>query len=431
MSIEIIGVIGVVLILLLMFCKMQVGLSMCFVGFFGCWMLNGWDFASSVAGLIPYSQSSLYTMACMPLFILMGVILANSGLAGNLYAFASKWLSRIKGGLAIATAVACSLFAAVCGDSVTTAVTMCKVAYPEMKKCGYKDALSGAVIAAGGTIGILIPPSIIFILYGTLTETSIGDLFTAGFIPGVLQMIFYIITIMIWTRIKKDLSPATYKTSMREKMTVTKDVWPILLLFIVVLGGMYGGIFTPTEGGACGAFAAFLLVTVKRKMNFKFFSNTMLEAIKSTAMCYFIMIGAYLFMRFMTISNLPTALGAYIISLNVPRIIVMILIIVLYIILGAFMDVFAAVLLTLPILFPVVMSLGYDAVWFGVIIVRMMEIGMITPPFGLNLFTIVKTSNIPIKTMYKGIFPFLIADFFHVTLILAVPDVVLFLGKII
>ncbi|MCL1828010.1 MAG: TRAP transporter large permease [Oscillospiraceae bacterium] len=424
-----IGLSGIAVVIILVFIRMQVGFAMIVVSLLGLWFLQGGTFALNIAGLIPYGQSVSYTLACMPLFIFMGIVISESGLGADLYNFAANWLCRIKGGLPMATCAACGFFAAICGDSVTTAVTMGQVSYPQMKRLGYKDALSSSVIACGGTVGILIPPSICMIVYGTMTETSIGSLFLAGFIPGILQVLFYIFTIAIVVRLKKDLSPPPFKSTMREKLRSTKSVWPVILIFLVIVFGMYGGIFTPTEAGACGAFATVVVCFLMRRLNKRSFLFSMLDSIRNTSMCFFILIGAFVFNRFMTMSNLPNIFGAYIAELNVPRYVILLLIILMYLVMGAFMDVFATLLLTLPIIFPVVRALGYDAVWFGIIMVRMVEIGLITPPFGINLFAISKSTGVPIGTIYKGVVPFLIADALHVVFLIVVPEVVMLMVR--
>jgi tripartite ATP-independent transporter DctM subunit len=432
MSIETVGIIGVALVILLMILRMQVGWAMLFVGFFGCLYLQGWDFTTTVLGLIPFSSAQSYTMSALPLFILMGIVLAESGLGAALFDFAGKWLGRIKGSLAMATALACGFFAAICGDSVTTAVTMGKVAFPEMIRYKYSNKIASAVIACGGSVGILIPPSMCFIIYGTITETSIGKLFLAGFIPGILQVLFYVIVISIMARVKPALMGTVQgKVPMREKLKASSQIWPVLLIFIIIMAGLYGGLFTPTEAAAFGAFASIAVGFITRRLKLPNFRRALMDSAQNSAMTYFILIGAYVFMRFMTMSNLPVMFGNAIINLNVehgvPRLAILCLIILMYVIFGMFMDVFATILLTLPIIFPVVIQLGYDAVWFGVIITRMMEIGLISPPFGMNLFAIAKVTKTPIKDVYKGVWPFITADILHVVLLIAFPIISLLL----
>jgi tripartite ATP-independent transporter DctM subunit len=301
-----------------------------------------------------------------------------------------------------------------------------------MKRHKYHDRLSGAVIACGGTVGILIPPSMCFIIYGTITETSVGKLFLGGFIPGVLQVLFYVILVGILTRINKDLAPEPVHYPIKEKLRATVPVWPVIVLFVGIIGGMYIGVFTPTEAGAGGAFFAFVICICLKKLNTKKkLIETFNDTLKTNATMFTILVGAYVFMRFMTMSGVPQAFGEVIIGLNtdhgVPRIVILLMIIVMYIILGAFMDVFASILLTLPIIFPIIEMLGYDAIWFGIIITRMMEFGLVSPPFGVNLFMISKTTGIKLQDMYKGVLPFLLADVVHVTLLILIPDIVLYL----
>ena len=431
MSPEIVGIIGVVILAALLFSRMYVGGSMMLVGFLGCWYLGNLKMALNLLGIVPYSQSASYTLACLPLFVMMGVILSVSKLGEDLYNAAAKWIGNFRGGLAMATEVACGFFAAVCGDSVTTAVTMGTVSFPQMMKRKYSMGLSACCIVSGGTLGILIPPSIGFIFYGLITEQSIGKLFMAGLIPGILQVLFYLITIFIVCRLDPTAGPGGPKAPMSEKVASLKNIWPVLLIFLAIILGLYGGFFTPTEAGAFGAFTSLLMSIILRRMTPERFKDSLRLTLHMTAMVFFLIIGAFVFMRFMALSRLPVTIGDGIANLtdlyHVPRFILLIGILVFYIILGAFLDVFAIIFLTLSIVFPIIVKLNYDPIWFGVIMVRMMEIGMITPPFGLNLFVISKTTNTPIKTVYKGIIPFIFADFVHVGLLILIPEIALFL----
>jgi tripartite ATP-independent transporter DctM subunit len=371
----------------------------------------------------------------MPLFIFMGLILSESGIGADLYIAARNWMGRVGGSLAMATSVACGFFAAVCGDSATTAVTMGKVAFPEMRKHKYDDGLSTGCIVAGGTIGILIPPSICMIIYGLITEQSIGKLFMAGFIPGVLQVVSYVVLIFLMCKKNPALGPAPEKpVPMKEKIRSLKGVWPVIFIFLVILIGMYGGFFTPVEAGAMGAVVSLLVSVISRRMNWKKFSAAITDACRNTAMIFFLLIGAYIFMRFMALSHLPSTLGTAVLTLNTnyhfPRLVILLIILVFYMIMGAFMDVFAIILLTLSIVFPIITSLGYNPIWFGVIMTRMMEMGMISPPFGLNLFVIAKTTKVPMQKVYKGIFPFIGADFIHLALLIAIPELSLWLPSL-
>ncbi len=431
MSPEVIGTIGLVILVILLFSRMWIGATMLLVGFLGCILLGGFKSAATLIGMVPYSESASYTMACLPLFVMMGLIISVTGLGGDLYKAASNWIGHMKGGLAIATTLACGVFAAVCGDSMTSAVTMSKVAFPEMKKYKYDDGLAASCITAGGTIGILIPPSVGFIIYGLITEQSIGKLFIAGVIPGILQVVFYIVTISVLCHINPKLSTTAPKVNMKERVSSLKTVWPVLVIFIVIVVGIYGGIVTPTEAASLGAFTALVVGLVLKRLSKDKLLYAVNEAVQTTAMIFFLVIGAHVFTRFMAYSHLPASIGEGVIGLNtiyhVPRFAIMAGIILMYILLGCIMDVMAAIFLTLPIIYPVIIGLGYDPIWFGVIMVRVMEIGMITPPFGLNLFIVTRTSGVPIKTLYKGIMPFITADIIHVILLLIIPELSLFL----
>jgi tripartite ATP-independent transporter DctM subunit len=301
-----------------------------------------------------------------------------------------------------------------------------------MKKHNYDDGLSAGCIVAGGTIGILIPPSLCMIIYGLITEQSIGKLFMAGFVPGVLQVLSYVILIFIMCKRNPAIGPAPENpVSMKEKLRALKGVWPVIFIFLFILAGMYGGFFTPVEAGAIGAGVSLLVSIVSRRMSWKRFSLAVTDACRNTAMIFFLLIGAYVFMRFMALSRLPGALGSAALALNTdyhfPRLAILIIILIFYVILGAFMDIFAIILLTLSIVFPIITSLGYNPIWFGVIMTRMMELGMISPPFGLNLFVIAKTTSVPMQKVYKGIFPFIGADFVHLIVLIAIPELSLWL----
>lgn len=427
MSSESVGIIGVVVMLILIFMRTWVGVAMIVVGFLGFAYLEGWHQAFIISGTEPYSQIAFYIISCIPLFILMGIVVSTTGIAGDLYKAANKWIGNMPGGLAIATMVATGGFAAVCGSSDATAAAMGKVAFPEMKKLGYDSKLAAGCIAAGGSIGILIPPSLGFILYGLLTQQSIGKLFMAGFIPGVLEVVIYSITIFILCRINPKLGPPGPRTTIKAKVSSLKNIWGMISLFVLVLGGIYTGVFTPTEAGAVGAFGAIALSLIGRRLTRKNFSESMVETAKITAMIVLLISGAFVFLRFLAVSGLPTMLSDFVAGLVLSKYVILTGIIIFYLILGCFWDIFACILLTLPFIFPVVLALGFDPIWFGVIMVRCMEVGLITPPFGLNIFILSGVINVPVGTVYRGVLPFVLADFFHIALLVAVPALSLWL----
>ncbi|MBN2059368.1 MAG: TRAP transporter large permease [Deltaproteobacteria bacterium] len=428
MSGEFVGIIGIVVLLVLMFLKVRLGTAMILSGFLGYAYLAGWDTALLMIGMEPHVQTAYYPITAIPLFIMMGTVVAVSGISQDLYNAARKWIGHIRGGLAIATVGACGLFAAICGDSIATAVTMGKVAYPEMRRSGYDDRLASACVVAGGTIGILIPPSLGFILYGILTEESVGKLFIAGIIPGILEVFFYIITIYILCRLNPKMAPPIgERVNFREKVAGLKVVWPMIVIFLLVIIGIYAGIFTPTEAGAVGAFGAIVVALILRRFGWNELRKAAAETARSTTMILYVLIGAFVFMRFITLTDLPVAMSQFVVGLQMPKLLILMGIVVVYILLGCFLDVLIVIILTVPIIYPTILGMGYDPIWWGVIMVRVMEIGMITPPFGINLFVLTKAINLPIGIAYQGVAPFVIADFFHVALLIAFPQISLFL----
>ena len=329
----------------------------------------------------------------------------------------------------MASVAACGAFAAMCGSSTATAATMGKVAYPEMKRRGYDTTLAAGAIAAGGTIGILIPPSMGFILYGIIAEQSVGKLFMAGLIPGILEVVFYIITVYVLCRVNPLLAPEGTGISFKEKVLSLRSTWPMAGLFVLVMGGIYGGIFTPTEAGAVGAFGSILFSLVARKFNWVNFGDSLRETAQVSAMIVIMVSGAFIFNRFMAISKLPFLLSDFLVGLNLPTYGVLFGIVIFYLICGCFLDIMACIILTVPIFLPTVLALGFNPIWFGVIMVRMMEIGEITPPWGVNCFVLSSAIDVPVGKIFRGIIPFFIADLAHVALLVTVPALSLFLPE--
>ncbi|MBA7696091.1 C4-dicarboxylate TRAP transporter large permease protein DctM [subsurface metagenome] len=430
MSPELVGLLGIVAVVVLLLLRFWIGAAFIVVGFLGYGYLVGWEKALLMAAFEPFSNIAQYHLTVIPMFILMGAVVANTGVSGDLYNTAHKWIGQLRGGLAMTTVVSCGMFAAVCGSSMATSVTMGKVAFPEMKKHNYDPRLASGSIAAGGTLGILIPPSMGFILYGIITETSIGKLFMAGIIPGVLEVVFYMITIYILCLINPLMGPPGPKAGFKEKIFSLRNTWAMITLFLIVMGGIYMGIFTPTEAGAVGAFGAIVISFFARRLTLSNFRATIIETAQTTGMIALILVGAFIFMRFLTVSRLPFLMGEMVSGLPVPPMAIMMAIIVFYILVGCIMDIVAALLITVPIIFPVVLALGFDPIWFGVIMVRMFEIGAITPPMGLNVFILATATDVPIGTIFRGIIPFLLADFAHVALLVAIPALSLFLPSI-
>jgi tripartite ATP-independent transporter DctM subunit len=424
-----IGVVSIVILIVCIFLKVWIGVAMGVVGIFGIAVLTNWQKAITVAATEPYVQIANYTFTCVPLFVLMGVLISNSGIGADLFNSASKWIGHIRGGLAIASTVACGIFAAVSGSSMATAATMGKVAFPEMRKFAYSIPFSAGALAAGGTIGILIPPSIGFILYGLVTQESIGRLFMAGLLPGIFQVLFYSAVCFVVGSVKPDWAPATPNVPLSEKFRSLKGTWPVVLLIVVVLGGIYMGVFTSTEAGAIGAAGAVVIAFAARKLDGPILIRSLKEATQTAGMMMLMVIGSYIFMRFLTLSGLPAYMSAFAAGLAVPRIVVLLAVILLYLILGMFLDVMSAVVLTMPIIYPIMSGLGYDMIWFGVLTVRLIEIGLITPPVGMNVFVTAATCKVKPEAIFKGIVPFLIADALHVALLIAWPNMALMLVR--
>lgn len=430
MTPEVIGLIGIILMLLLIMLKIPIAYSMFIVGFIGFAIIVSPDAALSMVGTEIFSNFSSYTLSVIPMFVWMGFIAYYSGVGTNLYALANRFLGRLPGGLAIATQAACAIFGAICGSNTATAATIGAIAIPEMKKYGYDDSLSTASVAAGGALGILIPPSVIFILYGAATEQSIGKLFIAGIVPGFLLMLLYMLTIYILVIKNPSLAPVADKEAMAEKGTIFKSgLIEIFFAFIVSLGGLFAGYFTPTEAGAVGAGSILLITFLRKKLTWDGFRKSLLDTTRTTGMIMLLVAGAMVFGRFIAVSRLPFEMANWASSLALPPFIILALILVIYAILGCFIDALALILLTVPIFYPVVVNiLGYNPIWFGVIIVLVVAAGVITPPVGMNVFIIKGVAkDVPLEKIFKGIWPFLFALVICIVILLIFPQLTTFL----
>jgi tripartite ATP-independent transporter DctM subunit len=420
------GVFFTVLLIVIMFSGMSVGVVMALIGFLGLVYVSGATPAFSLVSVISYGTSASYTNSVIPLFVLMGVFCFQAGLSSDLYYAAYKWLARLPGGLAMATIAACAGFAAVSGSGAATAATMGTVALPEMKKYKYDSALATGCVAAGGTLGILIPPSIPLVIYGVLTQQSIGKLFLAGIIPGILQAIFYIVTIYILCKKNPSFGPTGPSVSLKDKVVSLKNTWGVIVLFLLVIGGLYFGVFTPTEAAGVGAFGAFIFALSRRRLNWNGFTKSLVETGITTGMIVLLLIGGNLFGQFLTLSRLPSSIAAFMTDFEMNRYIIIAGMVLIYIILGCIMSSMTMIIITVPIFFPVITALGFNPIWFGILVVRMVEIGAITPPVGLNVFILKGIAkDVPMSTIFRGIMPFLYADVVHVILLIAVPGIVL------
>jgi len=423
-----VGLIGIGVLLIILFSGMQIGFGMGFVGFLGFAVLVGFGPALGLLKTVPYTTFSSYNLSVIPLFILMGTFAHFAGLSEDLYKAVYKWLGNLRGGLAMATVGACACFAAISGSSLATAATFGRVALPEMRRYKYDPALATGSVAAGGSMGILIPPSVILIIYGIITEQSIGKLFIAGFIPGMIEALGYMAVIAVITRFNPSLGPRGPKTDFREKLTALSKTWEVVLLFIVVIGGIYRGVFTPTEAAGIGAFGAFIFSLFKGRLSRETFKETLSSTVTTTAMIFVIILGAMVLGYFLSVTRIPFELAGFVAGLPVNRYLILALILMVFLALGCVIDSMAIVLLTVPIFFPLIVQLGFDPIWFGIIVVRVTEMGLITPPVGLNVFIIKGVApDVPIGTIFRGIFPFLVADACEVVLLIALPQLALFL----
>lgn len=424
------ALIGFAAMLLLIFLRVPVAFSMALVGFIGVGIMRNWPSAYAMTGAVVRESGFQYLLSVLPLFILMGNFITQAKLSKELYAAAYAFLGHRKGGLAMSTVVACGGFGAVCGSSLATAATMSKVAYPEMRRLGYSRALASGSIAAGGTLGILIPPSIVIVVYAILTEQSIGKMFAAGILPGLLAIGFYLLAVR-WT-IWRDpnAGPPGERMSWKERLLALRDVWGVLVLFIIVMGGIYGGIFSSTEAAGIGACGAFLFALLRRRLTWQVLSTVLVESARTTGMLFMVLIGALLFSSFINFTSMPGDLQDWVQQFDMSPIVVILLICAIYIVLGSVLESMSMVLLTVPIFYPLVQHLGFDLIWFGIIVVVVTEISFITPPVGMNVMVLKNLlPDVKMQTLYRGVIPFVVADVFRLAVLLAFPVISLLLPR--
>lgn len=431
MNPETIGYLGFLLLFCLMGAGLPIGVAMGIVGFGGLLLLLPFHAAIAKMAIAPYALISSYSFATLPLFLLMGHILLSTGQGSELFRVARKWFGRIPGGLAMATIAGCAAFGAVSASAIATVVTMALVAIPEMKKAKYETALSNGSVAAGGPIGGLIPPSTTLIIYGIITENSISRLFIGGVIPGIIITASYLIMIGVRCWINPELGPPGNKVSVMEKFNSMKQIWELILLAVFTIGGLIIGLFTATEAGAVGAFGAFLSAILRKRLTIKKMNEAFIEAMKSSGMIYGILIGAMIFNYFMALSDLPKLLSEWVVGLNLPPTGIMTVIVIIYIILGALMDEPSIQLLTIPIFYPLIIDLGFDPIWFGVVQCKLLSIGMIAPPVGISVFVIAGLDKtVPMVTIYRGVLWFILCDIFTVALFMVWPQTVIWLPNL-
>jgi tripartite ATP-independent transporter DctM subunit len=426
------GIVGIALLLVLFLLKMPVAFAMAFVGFLGFAYLSDPGPALSLLAQDIFSMFSSYPLSVIPMFILMGTFAFASGISKRLYKTTYCWTGQLRGGLTIATVLACAGFAAICGSTAATAATMGKIALPEMKKYKYDNTLATGTVAAAGTLGILIPPSTVLIVYGILTEESIGRLFLAGVLPGILLSLAFVFTVAILCLRNPDLGPPGSPASWREKVKATTGIIEAIILFLLAIGGLFLGWFSPTQAGAIGAGGALIIGLVRRQLNWQTFFEAGKEALRTSCMVLFIITGAVIFGHFMAVSTIPFILADWIGQLPIPPMAVMAVLIFIYFLGGFFMDSMALIVVTIPIFFPIVIKLGFDPIWFGVIVVLVAEMGVITPPVGVNVFVIKGIApEVPLFVIFRGIIPFLAALIIVTIILLFIPQIATFLPSLV
>lgn len=428
---ETITILGFVALFAMMAIRVPIAIAMSLVGIGGFAAIVGPNQALKLVSLSPLSTATTYHLGMIPMFILMGSFATRSGMSRELFRVAEAWLGHRRGGLALATIASCAGFAAISGSSIATAATLTKVALPEMRRVGYSDSLSAGVIAAGGTVGILIPPSIVLAVYGIITEQNIGHLFIAGLVPGLLAVALYMLTVSLIAAARPDEMPVGPRQSWATRLTALREVWAIALLFLLVVGGIYAGAVTPTEASALGAVGALVIGVLRRRLDWLAIRDCLIESLRISIAIFFVFIGALLFSYFLAITRTPQNVAEYLTALPVNRYVIMVLILVLYLLLGCVLDSMAMVVLTVPILYPVVTGLGFDPIWFGVMVVVAIELGLITPPIGMNVFVINSVErDIGLTTIYRGLVPFIAIDLVRMGLLLAFPSIALFLPSL-
>jgi C4-dicarboxylate transporter, DctM subunit len=428
MSTDAVAIIGFLVLFALMLLRVPVGMAMGLVGVTGFGYIVGGAPTLKMIGQTSMRTVTDYTFGVIPMFLLMGAFVTVSGMSRELFRAANTWLGHLRGGLGFATILACGGFAAISGSSVATAATFSTVAYPEMRRYNYPQSFACGVVAAGGSLGAMLPPSTVLAVYGIITEQDIGKLFVAGILPGLLAISMYITTIVLMGWLRPGFLPSGARASWKQRLESMREVWAPLLLFVFVIGGLYGGLFTPTEAGGMGAGGAFLIGVLRGRLSRKDIRASLLQATRTAAAVFTVLIGALLFGYFLTVTQTPQKVTLFLTSLGLGRYGVLALIMLMYLLLGCLMDALAMVILTVPIMFPVILSLGFDPIWFGIIIVMTVELGLIHPPVGMIVFVIKSVvHDVDFLTIFKGVLPFILTDLVRLAILIAFPMIALFL----
>lgn len=419
---------GFLAVFLMAALRIPLAVAMTVAGLAGLALLRGWQPALASTSQVIFETGFAYTLSVIPLFVLMGNFVARAGMARELFQAANAFVGHRRGGLAMASIIASGGFGAICGSSIATAATMTRVAYPEMKAHGYKDTLAAGSISAGGTLGILIPPSTIMVIYGIITETDIGKLFIAGILPGLVAVVCLCLAVVFITWRDPQAGPAAKRHTWRERLHAVRNVWGVAVLFALVIGGIYGGVFTATEGAGVGAAGAFFFALLRGSLTPRVLLEILQESARTTAMLFTILIGAMVFTSFVNFTSMPADLRDFILQFSPEPIMVVVMMMAIYVLLGLVMEELSMVLLTIPVFFPIITSLGYDPVWFGILIVTVIEIGMISPPVGMNLFVVNSLlPKVPLNAIFRGVWPFVIADVVRLGILVAFPVISLWL----
>ena len=422
MSPDTVAVAGFAALFVMMLLRVPVGMAMGLVGVAGFGAMSGSGPALALIGQTSMRTVTDYTFGVIPMFLLMGAFVSNSGMSRELFRAANTFLGHKRGGLGVATIIACAGFAAISGSSVATAATFSTVAYPEMRRFGYPQSVAAGTIAAGGTLGAMFPPSTVLVVYGIITEQDIGKLFLAGIVPGLVAVAMYIVTLAAIGVVRPALLPRGPRASWADRAAALRDVWAPVLLFVFVIGGLYGGLFTPTEAGGMGAGGAFIIGVLRRRLTRPLILASLLQATRTAAAVFTVLIGALLFGYFLTITGTPQRVTEFLTGLGIGAYGVLALILLMYLVLGCLMDAMAMVILTVPIVFPVIGELGFDPIWFGVIIVMTVELGLIHPPVGMNVFVIKSVvGELKFSTIFRGVAPFIVTDLLRLVLLAALP----------
>jgi len=419
-----VGLLSLLAVLVLAFLRVPLAFALLSVSLGGIGVVMGWDVARSLVPMTISEAVFSYELAVVPMFILMGNILARTGISDDLFRAANAFLGPVRGGLALSTMVTCAGFSAVCGSSLATAATMSKVAYPSMKRYGYSDSLAAATIAAGGTLGILIPPSIILMIYGILTQTNIGHLFVAGVVPGLLGLLMYLLVIYAIARISPKDAPRGERTTMAQKLQSLRGVWPFTLLFVLIIGGLYGKLFTATEAAGMGAGLALILALVQRRMSWQDFRHIFIETATTSVMLYAVLFGALLFAKLISFSGLGEGILELFNQAGLGPWGTIVAILVVFLVLGCVMDSLAIILICVPLFVPILLAHGFDLVWFGIIVVVVTEIALITPPIGMNVFVLKATlPHVRLGAIFRGLTPFIAIDLVRLALLVIFPSI--------